>query len=254
MCLTAVVTADAQDEAEVRRTSANLIGAGQTRLLDTYISQEHFKGTGATYLNMRAWEKKGRHWSSSLQQEVSFSKTNDRSGNATGLEGGYSLFWGRYYNWRLLENRLHLQAGGLLNANAGFIYDTTTSNNPAQARLSLNLMPTATASYDFTLWKQTFTANYEIDLPLVGIRFSPNYGQSYYELFNRGNYDHNIVPTTMVSAPCFRQLLTLDWQASSRWTIRLGYLGNYQQADVNELKQHIIAHRLMIGIVKKINQ
>lgn len=232
--------------------STHFLGIGNSRILDTYITQEKFSGTGITYLNIRECENPVKRWNNIIEHEMNVSSTKDRSQNAQAIEGDYNLYWGRYRGWHLLDSRLQLQAGALINANLGFIYDMTTSNNPAQARISLNAMPTGVATYYFSLFKQQLSMRYELDLPLAGVMFSPNYGQSYYEIFNRGNYDHNIVPTTFASAPNFRQLLTLNWQTNSKFRIHIGYLGNYKQAEVNNLKQHVYSHRLILGITRNL--
>ena len=233
---------------------SHMIGVGPSRILDTYISQEKFSGVGITYLYIRAGKKPNKRWQNNIEHEVDLSKTRDRTHTTSMLEGNYNLYWGRYRQWLLCDNSLKLQAGGLANANLGFLYDMSTSNNPAQARFALNLMPVGIATYGFNIKEQHFSLRYELNLPLVGLMFSPNYGQSYYEIFSRGNYDHNIVPTTFVSAPNFRQLLTLDWQVSEKWAVRVGYLGNYQQTAVNNLKSHIYTHRFVIGITKTIGE
>ena len=231
-------------------TSANMLGVGSSRILDTYINQEKYSGLGFSYLYIKERARTDRRWNSIIEHEVDLSTTKDRSKDNQMMEGNYYLYWGLYRHWQFFGDRLQVQAGGLANANLGFLYDTTTSNNPAQGRISLNIMPAAVATYRFPLFGKQFALRYELNVPLVGVMFSPNYGQSYYEIFNRGNYDHNIVPTTFVSAPSFRQMLSIDWRASEKWSLRVGYLGNYQQAEVNNLKQHVYAHRVMIGIVR----
>ena len=249
-CFLAPMFSQPTDSTRIR-TSADMLGVGFTNILDTYLSQEKFSGVGISYLHLSEWQNMNNRWSTIIQQEVNFASTQDRSEKANELQGDYSFFWGKFYNWNVLDHRLIIQVGGLVNTNIGFIYNTVNSNNPAQARLSAQLMPSGVATYNFQLWQKRFALRYELDLPLIGIMFSPNYGQSYYEIFSQGNYDHNIVPTTFVSAPNLRQQLSIDWNAGRTWTLRIGYLGHYQQAQVNNLKSHIYAHRLMIGIVKR---
>ena len=232
-------------------TRSTMIGVGPTKILDTYLSAEHFSGAGLSFISSVERHREKNKWSTLIEHEANISSVKDRSGKQQELEAAYNVYWGKLYNWQLLDNKLKLQAGGVANGLLGVIYNTTNSNNPAQARVHINIMPTAAAAYHFMLFHKKMMARYELSLPLCGIMFSPNYGQSYHEIFNRDNYDHNVVPTTFISAPEWRQMLTLDVQLSKSFTMRLGYLGNMQQSDVNHLKQHVYTHRFLVGITKR---
>ncbi len=224
--LLAVGTANGQELTDSSKviTRSTMVGIGGTNVLDTYLSNEHFKGIGFSFLATVERQREHRHWSTTLEYEANLSSTKDRARQQQELEGAFNFYWGKLREWQLLDGNLRLQAGGVANTSLGFIYNTSNGNNPAQARVHLNLMPTAVASYRFMLFNKQFLARYELNLPLVGIQFSPNYGQSYYEIFNRGNYDHNIVFTTLATAPEWRNLLTVDAQLSRSITLRVGYL------------------------------
>ncbi len=232
-------------------TRSTMVGIGSSNVLDTYLSEEHFSGVGFSFLSSIERQRPKHRWSTLIEHEANISSLKDRAHSKNELEGAYNFYWGKLCNWQLLDGRLRLQAGGLINASLGFIYNTSNSNNPAQARFHLNLMPTGTASYQFMLFGLPMNARYELNLPFVGIMFSPNYGQSYYEIFSRGNYDHNIVPTTFISAPEWRHMLTIDARVSKKIKLRLGYLGNMQQYKVNNIRQHVYTHRIIIGITRQ---
>lgn len=230
-------------------TNAQMIGLGGVQILDTYLSPEVYTGTEFLYNSHTVREKDGSCLVHTLQHQGSFSYSNNRADNSNYVAGAYSFTYGLHYKWAFLGGRMNVRAGAQAEVYAGFLYNTRNGNNPAQARLSLNVSPSAAVSYRFRIWNVPFCAQYEASAPLVGVMFSPNYGQSYYEIFTQGNYDHNIVPTTFGSTPCLRNMLTLDFTLK-RTTLRIGWLGDFRQAKVNNLKYHEYSNMLVLGLVR----
>ena len=254
LALTAT-TASAQTEAEQHdrvTTNARMISVGATNILDTYLSQEKFRGTELRYISHTTRERETRRWSRTIVHQGNIAWADNRSGDGGEMAGAYRFSYGIRRGWAfgIGTSTLNIKAGAQIDATAGFIYNTRGSNNPAQARLSLNLSPSFSATYNTHIHRLPIAVSYEASAPLAGIMFSPNYGQSYYEIFSRGDYDHNIVPTTFIATPSLCQMLTIDVPVGST-TVRLGYLGDMEQAHVNNLKQHIYTHAVLIGIVKR---
>ena len=231
-------------------TNAKLFGVGYTQVLDTYLSPEKYRGTDLRFLSHTTREREGSRLSRQLVHQGNISYVHNRAKSGNEIAGMYNFGYALHYNFALCGGQFNLKVGGMADINLGFIYNTHNSNNPAQARVFLHLAPSAATTYSFRLLGRPFSLRYEASVPLVGLMFSPNYGQSYYEIFSEGNYDHNLVPTTFLSAPSLRQMLTLDFPLL-RSTIRIGYMGDVQQSHVNRLKTHVYTHGLVIGVVKR---
>lgn len=227
-----------------------MIGAGVTQLLDTYLSAEKYRGVELRVLSQAERKKEDKVFSYEWLHEGGLAHAKNRSGNASEIAGSYHAAYGCYYNMDLLNSRLSLRLGARMGGYLGFVYNSRNSNNPAQARVALHLMPTAAATYRFHWGSRPLAIHYEVSVPLCGVMFSPNYGQSYYEIFSKGNYDRNIVPVTIASAPSLRQTISLDFHWG-RTTWRVGCLGDYRQARVNRLKWHTYTHALLVGYVQQ---
>lgn len=229
-----------------------MLGIGAVNTLDTYLSPEEYTGTELRYISHSVREN-GTKLSRELVHQAQILSVRNRRENNNELGGFYNFQYNWQYalgQWNVGEGELRLKAGGGIDTRLGFLYNMRNSNNPAQAYGQVNIAPNAVAAYRFRLRNLPFQLRYEVQVPLIGLTFSPNYGQSYYEIFTRDNYDHNLVVTTPVSAPSLRQQLTLDFTVRHT-TFRVGYLGDYQQAKINQLRQHVWSNLLVLGIVRK---
>ncbi|MCF0203083.1 MAG: DUF3316 domain-containing protein [Bacteroidaceae bacterium] len=243
LCCAAV--APAQEAEKVRRIG---LAVGYSNILDTYLSPENYTGTEFRFVANNTKQKAGKHWQRLMKHEAYFSVTKNRAKTSSELAGMYRFKYGMLYDLSNIINvkGLRVHAGGHATVNAGFLYNMRNENNPAQGRLGLNIGPIASADYGFTLFGCPFALHYEVSAPLLGLMFSPNYGQSYYEIFTQGNYDHNCVPTTIVSTPSLRQSFTIDFKISKA-SFFVGYVGDYDQYKVNNLKYHNYTHAGVIG-------
>lgn len=239
-------------EATSERTTAIAVGA--TNTLDTYLSPLEYKGTNLRFISSTLRGNGKTAWDKQFTHEGELCVTHNRADNADAIAGHYDFAFAMMHRWQLLDNRLTLRVGGMAELFVGFAYNMrNAANNPAQAYASLAVGAAGTASYNVRIGSYSFPVSYEVRLPLLGAMFSPAYGQSYYEIFSRGEYDHNVVLTT-VGTPCLRHQLTVSvpMGKSGRTAFKVGYLGDVRQATPNHLKQHTYSHSVVLGIAKKL--
>ncbi len=229
---------------------STLFGIGRTRIVDTYLSPVEYAGMEVRFLHERMRMTKmldgNVSTQSLLQADLAYTENNSKTGNE--YAGMVNWSYGLHYHF-YINDQFRILAGGLGDLNLGFIYNTRNSNNPAQAKAYINLLASVMAIYKFRIKKQPFTVRYQANAPFMGVMFSPEYQQSYYEIFSLGN-THGVVNFTSVhNQPSLRQLLTLDMPLC-RATLRLGYVGDFQQSKVNSIRCHTYSHVFIVGFVK----
>ena len=235
---------------------STMFGIGAANVLDTYLSPYNY--TGGELRVVRETMRNTRLMGGSVMYQTfidaNAAMVKNRPGNVTEYAGGirYTNAW--LYNFNDIYateygSRLRVMAGAAAGCYLGGVYNERNGNNPAQAKMDLTIDAEAVAMYEFWVLNCPFTVRYQINIPLLGCAFSPNYGQSYYELFQLGNYDHNIVGATPFNAPSWRHLLTLDFKVGGS-RLRVGYAGEFMQSKFNGLKYHAYSHDFMVGWIK----
>lgn len=247
-------------------TRTTMLGCGSSNRYDTFLSPLDYKGTDVRFLStvLRSRNMTATDGTSAsalplisdiqLTHDGGFDYTDNPHGNANTFAGHYNFALSLMHRWHFCDDKLTLRAGAMTDLYLGFAYNMrNTANNPAQGYASLGIGAAASASYilPLKLNKRSLSVTYEARLPLAGVMFSPNYGQSYYEIFNRGNYDNNVVFTSFAT-PSYRHQLTIDVPVSARLAVRVGYLGDIRQAKPNNLRQHTYTNDFIIGITKTI--
>ena len=233
------------------RTHSFMLGVGSSHQLDTYLSPINYTGYQISLMRetLRMTRMADRRISFQSLWQGTFSNTTNISGTATDWGGhiGYDALW--HYNWAPLSG-LRLMAGGAVGADAGFLYNSHGGNNPAQGRMCIDISASVMAIYNIRLWGKSIGLRYQANMPLAGVMFSPQFGQSYYEIYN-GTTGGNVCFTHPANAFSLWQQLTVDIPLGKYVAMRAGYLCDIRQSHVNGIKVHDRSHSFMIGVVKR---
>jgi len=222
------------------------VGFGTSSVYDSYLSPLKYLGNnvGLHYEQMNNTSLMNGNITTQklINANYSWSKNNKKTASYYSgfLECEYGLFY-RFKPAAKLQAFAGMQAGGLL----GFVYNTRNGNNPATGKAHLDLSLSAIANYKLKISSQPLNIKDQLSLPCIGAMYSPNFGQSYYEigLGATANLIHLALFNNYFSV---RNIFSVEIPFN-RFTLLLSYHFLYYETRINALDTRIISNTFCIG-------
>ncbi len=221
--------------------------------LDTYLSNYKYTGGGLhfTHESFRDARTGNYRW----KYQVLFNSRiacNLQKGNIQ-LAGMMGCSWSGYHPFSI-GKRLKLLAGAQIQLEGGALYNMSNGNNPVSAKLRTAVAASGMAIYHFRVLKSDWIARYQIDIPLMGAMFTPEFGQSYYEI-SLGHLGHIVSFTHPFNNPSWRHMMSIDIPLRIKHhstALRVAYIADLYQTDINHIRCHMYHHAVTIGFAKTI--
>jgi len=228
---------------------SSMIGYGKNSSYDTYLSSLKYKGNdfGLYYEQMKMTGLLNGHVSAQHLFNINFSRANNETETATNYTGFLDYAYGLHYRFEPME-KLQLFAGTQADGLLGFIYNSRNGNNPATGKVHLNLNLSAIAAYRFDIKSQPIFLRYQISIPSLGMMYSPEFGQSYYEI-GLGDRDRLVHFASFHNYLSMRNIFSVEAPVG-RFTFRLSYMNWIYETQINHLKTQINRNSFYIGLSK----
>ena len=229
-----------------------LFAAGHANVLATYLSPLEYTGPAFSVAHrserLARWGRGKVTVQGWFQAQGSYTASPTKDNHF--YDGRFTAAVAWHRNW-CPASGLRLGVGGQAEAGGGITYSLNGGNNPAEGRVALHVGPSVTADYAFRVGRRKWSVNSQMDVPLLGLAFTPTYGQSYYEMFSLGHSDHNVRVTHPFNAPSLR------WTTLCRIPVlgakvSVGYQADIVQSHLGGLKYHAWNHTFMIGYTRRL--
>lgn len=222
--------------------------------LDTYLNKYNHKGLGVNYSHEAF--RDARTGNSRWKYQTLLNTTIGYAIQGSNLQ--YSALishsWSGYHPFRVAKG-LTLLAGAQIQLECGALYNPAGGNSPVAAKLRTALAASGMAIYHFPVLRSHWTARYQLDIPLIGAMFAPEFGQSYYEIFGLGHAKNVVAFTHPGNNPSWRHILSLDIPMRAKHhstTLRISYIADLYQSRINSINCHIYRHTFSLGFAKTI--
>ncbi len=239
----------AGDGDEVGRPVASMftVDVGYASVRDTYLTPITYSGLNLRlgYQAMQACGFGPEKWVRSLEVGVEYDNVDNLVGNNTMhslmVEGRWSLM----RRWRV-GDKLQLMGGGAAMLRGGAIYNGNNSNNICSVKAHIGVGLAGTAVYPVRLGRLPVTLSYQVNTPVIGAFYSPEYDETYYEIYV-GNHSGLVHPAWWGNRFEINNLVSADLHLGNT-ILRVGYRNHVGHSDVCNLTTHIVTHSFVIGV------
>ena len=224
-----------------------MLGFGTSNIYDSYLSPLKYTGNnvGLYYEQMKNTGLMNGNVAVQHIFNADYSWTENNSGTASYYTGLVEYNYGLFYRFKPAERWQFFagpQAGGLL----GFVYNTRNENNPATGKAHVTLNLSGIADYKFRIHSQPVHLKDQVSFPLIGIMYSPQYGESYYEI-SIGDTKHLMHLASFNNYISISNLLTAEIPFN-RFTLLLSYRFSLYETRINNLDTHLSTNTYYIGL------
>ena len=229
--------------------SAFTFDIGGAQILDTYLTPIKYTGMNMRigYERMQAMKFSPLHWISQIDAGIDYQKVKNIPRTRTMHSLMLEFQWGMMHRWHIdCLQGLQIMAGGSTRFRGGALYNAANSNNPVSAKLHWSINMQGMAVYNTHIRNLPITLRYEATLPFIGAFFSPEYGQSFYEIYlgDRRNIVHCGWWGNRFD---MENLLTFDWHFGST-ALRIGYRHNFTTLWAKNISVRKSVHSLVLGV------
>ena len=226
------------------------IGVTLLNNLDTYLSNYNHKGLGLNYSHEAFRDARTGNYRWKYQKQLNITAGYAIRGSNLQYTALIGYNWGGYHPFKVAKG-LTLLAGAQIQLEGGALYNPAGGNNPAAAKLRAALAASGMAIYHFPVRRSEWIVRYQLDIPLMGAMFAPEFGQSYYEIFGLGHAKNVVAFTHPVNNPSWRHMLSLDIPVKAT-TLRISYIADLYQSRINDINCHIYRNTFAIGFARTI--